>query len=379
MKDKAIRLFISGDFAPTLRVNEIIQKGEFQSLYNNMLPVIQEADYAITNLELPLLDKGIPSVKTGPNLKAPTNSIDAIKFAGFNLVTLANNHIMDYGADGLLSTIDLCSKNSIEYIGVGATLKEAKEIRYKNIKGKRIAFINIAENEWSTTFKDSYGVNPLDEIDVFYQISEAKLNSDFIILIIHGGHETYELPSPRMKKLYRFFIDLGVDVVVGHHTHCYSGHEVYKDKPIFYSLGNFIFDNKMFRNNSFWNKGCAVTISLFEAKIEFQLHPFSQCDDKPGVFLFDEENYKRFVDENIIKTDIILNDKQLVKEYDSFVAKQTKVYKSLIEPFHNRYILGAMNKGFLPRLISGYQKDLLFNIIRCESHRELLLSVLSKK
>ena len=101
---------------------------------------------------------------------------------------------------------------------------------------------------------------------------EAKANADFLILIIHGGHETYELPSPRMKKLYRWFIDLGVDAVIGHHTHCYSGSEVYKNKPIVYSLGNFIFDSKI--RDASWNYGVFAVLSLSADRVIIELVPF---------------------------------------------------------------------------------------------------------
>jgi len=243
MKDNnTINIFISGDFAPSLRVSELIQNQEYHKIYNDMLPIIQEADISITNLELPLIDKGTPIDKTGPNLKAPINSIEALKFARFNMVTLANNHIMDYGAEGLFSTIKICKENNIDYLGAGSCLNEAKQVKYIYCKNAKIAFINVAENEWSSTFGNEPGVNPLNEISIFYQVKEAKQNADYTILIIHGGHETFEFPSPNMKERYRYFVDLGVDAVLGHHTHCFSGHEIYKGKLIIYSMGNFIFD-----------------------------------------------------------------------------------------------------------------------------------------
>jgi poly-gamma-glutamate synthesis protein (capsule biosynthesis protein) len=105
-------------------------------------------------------------------------------------------------------------------------------------------------------------------------------NSNYTILIVHGGHETFEYPRPRMKKLYRYFIDVGVDVVIGHHTHCFSGHEIYKGKPIFYSLGNFVFDQNWSKKTSVGevivlvvNKEKIIKESKYPYTIKFNSQP----------------------------------------------------------------------------------------------------------
>jgi len=375
-ENETIKIFISGDFAPRMRVSAAIENGNYQSLFNDMLPIIKDADIAITNLECPLIDKGTPIAKTGPNHKASTKSIEAVKYAGFDMVTLANNHAMDYGAGGLNSTIKLCKDNHIEFIGAGNDLAEAKVIRYFDIKDKKIAFINCCENEWSTTHGDAPGCNPLDEVGLYYQITEAKANSDFTILIIHGGHETYELPSPRMKKLYRWFIDLGVDAVMGHHTHCFSGFEIYQEKPIVYSLGNFVFDGES--RNSTWNIGSAVTLFISDDGINFELHPFTQCNDKVGVHLFKENEKTKWINKEKTKTELIQDDEKLEIEFDKFVKKQERLYRSYLEPKSCSFINAAKNRGILPRRIKGYKALLFNNIFRAEAHRDILLKLLSR-
>ena len=189
-----ISIFISGDFSPRHRASEVIRNKEFSLLYSDVLPYIQKADISITNLESPLIDDGIPISKTGPNLKSPIESVEALKFAGFDMVTLANNHMMDYGAEGLYSTISTCENNGIRCIGAGRNFIEASKICYFERKGKTIAFINCCENEWSTTVDANPGCNPLNEVNIYYQIQEAKANADFVILIIHGGmrHTNYQ-------------------------------------------------------------------------------------------------------------------------------------------------------------------------------------------
>lgn len=378
MNTNKINIFISGDFAPNLRVSKLIFNREYEKLFNDILPIIQNSDLAITNLEVPLIDKGIPIDKTGPNLKASPLSIGALKFAGFNLVTLANNHIMDYGEDGLTTTIKACLDNDIEVIGAGKDYNHASEIKYKVLSGKRISFINITENEWSTTQGDYPGANPLDIINQYYQISEAKRNSDYLILIIHGGHEHYDLPSPLMKKLYRFFIDLGADAVIGHHTHCFSGFEFYNDKPIVYGLGNFIFDRFNRNYSSSWHRGCAISLLIEESKINLEFYPYSQCTEKIGIQLFDEIAKSEFLAEVIEKEKIIKSDDLLNEKFKNFKLTQTKKYQFYLEPFQSKFIYFAIKRNIFPRFIKGKKRLLLLNLIRCESHRELVMSILNE-
>lgn len=377
MNNNQINIFISGDFASFYRVREAINESNYQLLYNDILPIIKEADIKITNLEVPLLETGIPIAKTGPNLKLPIKTIEAIKYASFDMVTLANNHAMDFGPDGLMSTIKLCDENGIKYIGAGSNLKEAKEIRYFDIKDTRIAFINCCENEWSTTHGAVAGCNPMEEVPIYYQIQEAKSNANHVIMIVHGGYEMYEYPSPRMKRLYRWFVDLGVDAVIGHHTHCFSGYEIYKGKPVVYSLGNFIFDDKP--RNSTWNIGAAAFLTINEENIDLKLFPFRQGDKVVGIVMFDEKEKKQWLEKERAKTEQIQDDNILSNKFNEFVALQGRQYRSYLEPNKSRLIHWAKNRGLLPRRIRGSKKILLLNIIRNEAHRDIILDILSRE
>lgn len=377
MNNESISIFISGDFAPRMRVNEVIAKEEYKLLYNDILPIIEASDIAITNLESPLVEDGKPIAKTGPNLKAPLKSIEAIKFAGFDMVTLANNHMMDYGKEGLFSTIKTCEDNQIKHIGAGANYDEAQRIQYIELKGQKLAFLNCCENEWSTTHGNYPGCNPLNEVGLFYQIQEAKENSDHVILIIHGGHETYEYPSPRMKKLYRWFVDLGMDAVIGHHTHCFSGYEYYKNKPIIYSLGNFIFDGNY--RKSFWNKGAAAVLKVNGSNVDLQLIPYTQCDDEVGVHLLTEEETKMWLEKEQLKSELIQDDAQLIQKFEAFVSANERMYRSYLEPNKSAWMIAAKNRGLLPRTVRGHKRLLFWNIIRAEAHRDILLELLSRE
>ena len=233
---------VTGDFAPIYRTASLIKIKNYKLIYNDVLPVLKSADLAISNLETPLTLSDTKIEKTGSVLKALPESVEAIKYGGISLVTLANNHIFDYGEVGLKDTIDVLEANQIAYVGAGDCNKKARKPYVFEKNNKKLSIFSIAENEWSTTLGNRYGANPLNEIENYYDIVTAKKTSDFVLVIVHGGLEYYHLPSPRIKKLFRFFIDVGADAVISHHTHYYSGYEIYKNKPIVYGLGNFIFD-----------------------------------------------------------------------------------------------------------------------------------------
>ncbi|MBQ8935725.1 MAG: CapA family protein, partial [Oscillospiraceae bacterium] len=128
----------------------------------------------------------------------------------------------DYGQVGVEDTIN-CLAGKIYCVGGGKTLAEARAILYKQIGGKAVAIINFCENEWSIARKDRGGSNPMNVITNFNDIRTAREESDLVVVIVHGGVEHYSLPTPRMKELYRFYIDAGADVVINHHQHCFSG------------------------------------------------------------------------------------------------------------------------------------------------------------
>ncbi|MDZ7693149.1 MAG: CapA family protein [Balneolaceae bacterium] len=357
MKNKNINIVITGDtHLGSERVCENALKCNVDNLLAEFLTVIQNSDLAITNIESPIIDQGEPSVKFGPHLKSPVDSLKVIKEAGFDLVTLANNHIMDYGEEGLISTLDNCKRLGIETVGAGKNFSEASATKYCNLQGTNIAIINLCENEFGTASGNSCGSHPLDPIQNYYTIKETSNEADIVVVIVHGGHEMYPLPSPRMKKTYRYFVDSGADVVVGHHTHCYSGYEVYKNSPIFYSLGNFLFDIGADHNKKGWNEGILLELIFNNKKIDFILHPYVQNREETGVFLLGKEEGKKFW-ENIKKLNqIIENDDKLNSSFKKYCKNSQRLYKYFIEPHSSRMIHFFQKKNVLPSFLKERKK-----------------------
>ena len=378
MKNKEVSIYVSGDFCPINRVETYNSSNSEIDLYGTLFPIIKGSDLSITNLECPLTTCQVKITKTGPSLKAKPTLINYLKEAGFNLVTLANNHIMDYGQQGLKDTLEILDKNKIAHVGAEMDGFRALNIFYFIKNDVKIAILNFAENEWSTTKDEAPGANPVNAIKNFYSIQEAKKNADAVVVINHGGNELSHLPSPGLKDRLHFYVDAGADCVINHHTHFISGYERYKDIPIFYSLGNFIFDNPNYRNSD-WNIGMAVQLNWKENKFDFELFTFDQCNEHVGIKEHNQEKKKITLEKIAYLNKIIVDDNQLKEHYKLYIKQKKRMYLSYLEPHKNKYLLALQNRNLFPRLWSNKKKLLLLNLIRCESHHEALIRTLENE
>ena len=367
-----MRILVAGDFAPYRRIEEMIESEDY-SFFDEVKEITDNMDYSIVNLEVPIVNgTAEPIVKTGPNLKCHPNTIDAIKYAGFNCATLANNHFYDYGEKGVLDTINAFKHNGIDHIGGGSNINEAEMILYKKYDTQTLAIINFCENEWSIATEKSGGSAPLNIVHNTRNIQEAKKNADFVLVIVHGGTEGYQLPTPRMKETYRFFIEQGADVVINHHQHCYSGYEEYQGKMIFYGLGNFCFDTNS--KDDLWNKGYAVEIEFNKTGNTYKLLPYIQCAEKPTIsFIKDSHDVYKHID----KLNTIINDDKILYEHFLDMAKN-KMFLQFFEPYNNKYLKFLKAKGLVPSFLNRYKKNLILNLFRCEAHRDVMFELLKK-
>ena len=287
---------------------------------------------------------------------------------------MANNHFYDYGDNGALNTFSELRKNGIEYVGAGNNLKEAAQILYKQIKGKNFAFINCCEHEYSIATNNSAGSNPLNPIQQYYAIKEARQNSDFVIVITHGGIETYQLPTPRMQETYRFFIDAGADIVINHHQHCFSGFERYKGKYIYYGLGNFCFDWNGKRKST-WNEGFLLMITFTDNGISCSEIPYVQCDDKAEVSLMNDEKQEEFQKKIKALNACIVNPIELEQNYNLYVEKTAKLYDEL-HPYSNIYLKALYKRGLIPSFFGKKKLRSIENKIVCESHYDRFVKMI---
>ena len=363
-----MNILFSGDFyvSDDFQNKDLIDK--------SVIDLFDKADYRIVNLEAPITEDNPKNkiIKTGPHLRMSSDTImPYLHQLKIDAVTMANNHILDYGYKGVTDTFKELDDHKIEYIGAGNDLTEARKPLTLDKDGMKIAILNFCENEWSIAEDDSPGANPMDIIDNTNQIREAKASHDKVIVIVHGGHEYYNLPSPRMQKQYRFYADQGADIVVGHHTHCISGNEVYKGVPIFYSLGNFIFTQNS--NNEDWYTGLILEVDISKEEIITLPHPVQQTKRDFNLSLITGQGRKQIMERIMTFNEIIQDEWHLLDNWKKYIGKQRDAYLHYWSPLSfikSRYIRSSIRKlgvSFLNK--KGI--SLYLNLMRCEAHKDL--------
>lgn len=370
--NKETTLLLAGDFVPHDRTKVPVEQGEYGILFTaDIKEKISAADYSVVNLEAPVIRSGYkPIKKVGPTLSAGENTPKAIRYAGFDMAVMANNHMNDYDGEGILNTIEKCREEGLDTIGAGKNRKDASKTFYKEIKRKKIAFINCCEHEFSITDPDMPGCNPLDPIAQSYAIKDAKSKADYVIVIVHGGIEHYQLPTPRMQQTYRFFVDAGADAVINHHQHCYSGYEIYNNCPIVYGLGNFCFDWQQ-RGSKKWQEGYMVRL-IADERIELELIPYIQNDAQVGVRLMNHEETKAFYQEIERLNHIIADESLLAAEYETFLCQTDNEFRAALSVYPGRILSAICRRGLLPIWKNGYRFRRMLLNIQCESHLDRL-------
>lgn len=382
MKSNSINILFAGDFAPCRGFEEVVlNKGQY--IFGDLREDVGRADLSFLNLETPLCVNGNPIEKCGSNIRANPDCIKAVADAGFDVVGLANNHIMDFGEIGLYETMKACEKADLVACGAGKSLEEAQRIHFIKSKGLKIAFIAVAEHEFSISGPDKAGAAPLDPIDNTHQIEQARKQADLVFVTIHGGIEYYPFPRPGLRKLCRFYINRGADAVICHHAHVPSAYEFYKDKPIVYSLGNLIFDHV--RPPKDWVKGYAVLLEYSDntkALNSFKIIPYTQKVSQGGVHkMYGKEKSDFFKQLSEYKR-ILGSDEDFKKKWNSFCQRKKNIillkqYFPVLVPGLNKISsLINLEKFLIPTKNSIFVK---LNMIRCESHLELLQAVLDEE
>ena len=211
---------------------------------------IAAADYFMVNEEFPFSTRGTPAEDKQFTFRVQPKRVQLLQEMGIDLVTLANNHALDYGRDALLDTIDTLDQAGIAHVGAGENLDQARKPVYVELKGRRFAFIGatrvIPEADWAAgtawpgMFSAYDGGAALSK-----EIKEAKQQADYVIVYVHWGIEREERPNEVQTTLAHCLVDAGADLVVGAHPHVLQGIEYYKGVPIAYSLGNFVFGSSI--------------------------------------------------------------------------------------------------------------------------------------
>jgi poly-gamma-glutamate synthesis protein (capsule biosynthesis protein) len=311
-----VRLFFVGDFCSKPSTSLITVSDELKTLING-------CDLKVVNFEVPLKpDVKLPQVEYErffQNDDAPA----FLKNLGFNLFSIANNHVFDWGDEGYLK---VKSAFGDESFGAGS-YEEACRVKCVEIKGKRIGFLALTFATKTGVFHnvmnhEGLGCAYIHDLNVNHLIMEAKKEVDYLIILPHDGIEFIDAPLPEIMAKYRDFVEYGADAVIGTHPHCPQGWEEYQGKPIFYSLGNFFFNSKdpSYRawNRPHWYEGLCVVLEIDDNGVKYTIH---NTFNKDNVELFIDHNPSR--EEHNSKLCSYLVDKKKHQTYLRGALKQT--------------------------------------------------------
>ena len=210
-----MKIIIGSDIVATDQNIQLFTQGDAKGLIGGEIKeILDKADFRIFNLEMALTDDAKPIKKCGPNISAPTACINGIKALNTDLLCISNNHVLDFGYDGLLSTIQTIDNSGINRIGAGFSKEEAEKAYMFEKDGKKIAIYNCCEHEFSWVEDYGFGCNGFDALETPDKIKALKEKCDYVIVLYHGGKEHYRYPSPRLKKVCRKIVEKGADLVL---------------------------------------------------------------------------------------------------------------------------------------------------------------------
>ncbi|MBI3589339.1 MAG: CapA family protein [Candidatus Liptonbacteria bacterium] len=241
---KELNLVLVGDVMLSREVRKRIEKNKDPNFpFLKMADYLNAADIAFGNLEGPMSNRG-KNQGSVYSFRADPKAIEGLKFAGFNVMSIANNHIFDWGKAALVDTKNILEVKGIRAVGSGKNYEEANNPAMLEVKGQKVAFLaytNLYPKSLMAS-ENSAGVSDFSLDEVKKKISEAKAQADLVVVSWHWGEEYKTKADDLQRKIAHEIVEAGADLVVGSHPHVPEEIEHYKKGWIFYSLGNFVFD-----------------------------------------------------------------------------------------------------------------------------------------
>lgn len=283
-------------------------------LGDKMLNIMTSSDVMIANSEFTVSNRGVEIPNKMYTFRAKPERLSIYDEMGVDMVTLANNHVYDYGNDAFLDMLDAFDNYKIPHIGAGHNIEEAKKPFYFIINGYKFAFVSATRAEKFILTPGATDTEPgvfrcYDPTNMINLIKELRPNCDYVIPIIHFGREnSHDLEEEQVSSA-KAYIDAGADIVVGHHAHTLQGIEIYNEKPIIYNLGNFLFNNETVDTALF------KVILKNDGTMEYYMIPALQSDSKTEV-LDGEDKIRVINDINSYSVNVKLDENGKIMKED---------------------------------------------------------------
>ena len=351
-----------------------ITKPDNFTLETGLQEFIVSHDIICCNFEAPIKTNANPIEKRGPALFQSPDTPKKLEKYGFNLISLANNHIMDYGVSGLESTINAFKSLDIPILGAGFSDEDIYSPQYIKTKKQTIAILSLCQAEFGVKKRNKgrAGYAWMNEPILRKKIPDIKKTADVLVILCHAGLENEKYPLPELQDMYRSFIDMGADYIIGNHPHVIQGYEEYKQKFICYSLGNFIFDT-LFPSTDEYIRSLIVSIDTETEK--YQLLPVKCIEN---IITFDMSSMTR--QDLKERSDFILKRECLEKWADTTAEKLwNESYKFYYKLYNTVTLKDAsvviLLKAIIKKILrihnfsSDFDETMLLHNIQIEPHR----------
>lgn len=249
-QDRLIQLTAVGDLMLDRALGYALQNGDLTFPFAAVSHLLNSGDITVGNLESALGDRGQPMAKSY-TFRAPPEAAEALARAGFDVLSLANNHALDYGPEALEQAMLLLGQRDVATVGAGPNIAAARAPVTVEMEGLSVAFLGYVDvpvevggfdtRSWSAT-EEGPGLAWAEIAHIQEDVVAARLESDLVVVLLHSGYEYVQAPSPEQSNAARAAIDAGADLVLGHHAHVLQGIEFRSDAAIIYGLGNFAFE-----------------------------------------------------------------------------------------------------------------------------------------
>lgn len=371
-------IVIGADVVPTSRNFDLFADGNADALVGDKLrEVLYGGVYRIFNLEVPLTDEESPIKKCGPNLIAPAKTAAGLRAIKADLVTLANNHMLDQGTQGLYATWKALEKEKIACVGAGDDPVSAARPYYFTVGNKRVGVYGCAEHEFSIVSEQTAGANPYDPLETPDHIAAMKRECDYSIVLYHGGKEHHRYPSPGLQKICRKLIDKGADLVICQHSHCVGCEEKYHGGTIVYGQGNFLFDRS---DSEFWQTGLLVCVDEVD---QWRISYIPLRKTGATVRMAEGEDAEEILNAFAQRSEQIQHDGFVERQYSDLADTEIQRYLAVLGYGRFFRILFKLFGYRLTQRIfrinrEGYLLGVC-NYVECEAHRELVLKGIKQK
>lgn len=252
----------TGDIAFSKYFSKSYEKPDLMD--GEIVDFLRSADHVIANIEAPITAGDIQSTRSLNHVNSP-EVVPVLLNLNARIWSLANNHVLDCKEQGLRDTLDIAAKNGVRTLGAGMNKEEAARIVEFPGGGGVGVFSVTYHRDFLKAGADKPGCVLDDDFDTIREkIAEIKKNNRWCVLISHGGEEFAEIPLPYVRRRYLKYLEMGVDIIVGHHPHVVQNYEQVGSKIIFYSLGNFVFDTDYQRQQRYSHFGVLLKLHFNE-------------------------------------------------------------------------------------------------------------------